>query len=824
MSDTVVGKPLQSGTEVGVLLDAPNFLPDSGFKHVATSYELSFSPDFETTANSIRDEDAIIVSNIYDEKNLTSFYYIIENLDEEDIIYARTKIHYTEVDNITGELNEYDTGWSEPTDIHSNQEGFKITNVIIATPRLHLTDDYTGNQNGDLIITADPMEIFLGHGNHKSTTWLIETLDGKEVLKIEKAEDMLTELKIYLDNFDKNICYIIKCIFYSDTGAKSRPGKYLYINSIYKSDLYELLVKGDLIVNRKLSCELILNMPKFISVDLQIKDRNNNIKAFAYGQKTTYPEIFPANLIPNETYYLYSRIEYEHDQYTEWRLVKILRAKGNLFADIDRFAKYKESYTYMHPIMQYGCKHLRSRELYQGGFILPRSTPDSDNIKGLGYYKIEGDNLLYVKDLEYLGEEVNSDNMLSHWGVDVLPLNNGKVVVSYTRFKAPDNEKIIDPKNNTIMFDVYEVNEGNNTFKKIKHKVADNHFKSTAISGSACSILNDIYYIPSEMKYGDNKLELRLFKFDTETTEITELTNLPFKAHRYVSICKIDDTKILIIGGVDTDIENNDLDYHRTNNIIYVYDVATKRFDELMILDAVPTKIYNFHAVLRKDAKVILFNNTDIAGRCEDQSTIILDIENKTYKMLKNDFKDNRPYLKTLDCKNGNILRISSYEYQPQMIYSYDIYGYTTVSKNGEVVGNVITDLVVPENTTIAVDNLYRYSSITILGDIENGTSGTLIWNDEGTNRIFKSDTKFINKDVMYYEDTQDMLTNDPKINEIFVLDNVTIHVKDILAPKEEILIDKEETIIDTAPDLRTPESIKEEILKERENVETITE
>lgn len=790
-----MAKDIVDGRQVYGTIGEITFPDGSGYNHYATSWELSWSPDFEDTPNCKRNEDAIIVSNLIDTKNLTEWIYRVPNLTDEDVIFCRTKIHYKYVDQITGEEITNESNWSPPVDILGNQENFKVSNVILATPRLHLEEDFTGNQNGNLILSTEPMEIFIGYGDHVATTWIIETTDGKEVVKVEKSEDMLLEFRYAMENLDKNKIYIIKAIHHSSTNAKSLPGKYIYSNSVFKSDLYDLIINGHLVVERKLTSTLILNVPKFVSIDIRIEDRDGNIKAIADKQKTLYPEIFPTGIIANESYDIYARLEYEPDQYTNWKLIKRMRARGNDFNTIDKFAKYTNRFTFMHPIIQYGNKYLKSPELYQGGFILPRSTDDSDKFTGLGYYKIEGDNLLYVKDLEYSTDEKTNQNMLSNWGVDVISLQNGDVCVTTTRIVAPDEDKLMDPKADLLVFNLYKVNESNNTFQLTDVIESPNHYGSTAISGSCVGIDNDVYFVPNEFRYGENKVELKLFKLNYATKEIQEVSTLPFKAHRFVSLCKLDNDKILILGGVNTDIETDDVNYHRTNNEVFIYNVKEKTFDKLLELDeTVNNNVYNFHTVLRKDGKVMLFNNSELLGKCEDQSTVLIDVNEKYFKVLDNDFDNDRPFTKTLECLNGNFLRISSSEINPQMIYSYNIYGYKNISHSGEIVSGVITDLVVPENTTITINNPYKYRSITIEGSVDDGTTGTLIWIDRDVIRKYHADTKFICQDVIHYDDTQESITNDPNIKEIFVLDTVTIHIK------EGILTDPDAPIITENP------------------------
>ena len=52
-----------------IIPEIPTLATNSNLRHVATSYEISYSPYFENTDNSTRDEESIIVSNLEDADN-----------------------------------------------------------------------------------------------------------------------------------------------------------------------------------------------------------------------------------------------------------------------------------------------------------------------------------------------------------------------------------------------------------------------------------------------------------------------------------------------------------------------------------------------------------------------------------------------------------------------------------------------------------------------------------------------------------------------------------------------------------------------------------
>ena len=116
-----------------ILPDIPD-LP-SGIKVIAANYEVSRSPYFEDTENNKRDEKAIIVSNLEDTVNTKGFWIDIPNLKEDDDIYARYQLHL-EILKEDGSKVKADMGWSRPVNMKGDQEGFLVSDVIIATPKV----------------------------------------------------------------------------------------------------------------------------------------------------------------------------------------------------------------------------------------------------------------------------------------------------------------------------------------------------------------------------------------------------------------------------------------------------------------------------------------------------------------------------------------------------------------------------------------------------------------------------------------------------------------------------------------------------------------
>lgn len=757
-----------------ILPDIPDLPQD--IRIIAASYEVSRSPYFEDTEFNKRDNDAIIVSNLEDAVNIKGYWIDIPNLKEEDDIYARYQLHL-ELTKPDGSKVRADMGWSRPVNMKGDQEGFKVSDVILATPKLSLSVEHT-NVTTKLLVKSSPMEIFIGYGDHTYTSWEITNSDNIVVFSRKKSKDMLLDINIPFDEFKHDEIYIIRCKHHSSTNAESDWGCYILNSGLFHKDLYEVIAPDELISGRALNTMVILNTTRFVSIDLVLKDRAEEIVAQNIGCKHLYPSLQIPQLKAGDIYRLYARLQYEPGQYTNWKLIKTYIAKDNSIYDIDPSKVYVDKYAFLHPMIQPDSKYLFSKELLSGGFVLPR-TDEADDFLGLGYFIMEGGQLHYVKDIPGT-ENIGPLKPLSNWSVGIIPLYNGEVVIA----KSEITQEIDNKGQGKLNFLKYDYDSFNIIFTLKGTAAKNKQFGSPGKSGSMVAMLNNnVYYVPAIEGSPKDKKKLNLYVLDTSTMSINLEAELPFEAKEFVSLCMLNSNEFLVLGGCNDTSDPKPANWVRSNDNIYKYDIVSKSFTKIGDLTELNLpKWYNLHAVLRKDGKVAIFNNSEGVGVAEDQSIIILDPKTGLSKKLNNDHSDGRPYLKTLMSNNGNIIRISSSIYQPQMVYMYRTSDYVgTDIENMNLMSSPATELVVPKNTKVTVDNLYKYSKIEIHG--EEDESGTLVVIGPRGVREYKSDTFFVTKAMVLYENTVDKLTQGKKYKNIFVLDGASITTRDDLEP-----------------------------------------
>ena len=760
--------------DLQILPEIPSIPAGSGMRHIATSYEVSRSPYFETVGNNVRKEEDIIVSNIEDTVNLNRYTTQISGITEDTELYARFKLHY-DITTSDG-TRRADTGWSSVVNLKGDMEGFKVSDVILATPKLFITKDSSGSR--DIIkIDSSPMEVFIGYGEHDTTSWTVTDSDGKILFQRKHSKELKLHLELDEADYAYNKVYIIKCQHHSTTNADSNPGVYVYNSSLDQQNLYTLNIESEFIAGRELLTSVSLHINRFISVDVVLKNKEDAIISESLNNTHLYPKIMvPENIREGEIYYVWSRLQYDPGVYTNWQLDAVLVGRANKVYDLNANVEYAEGYEYSQKIIQPGVKYLMVRELFnRGGFVLPKS--DNEVFKGLAYYRIESGLLTYIDDVQGT-ENIGDNKPLSNWSTNIIPLYNGNMIINRTELQSDKDKEGLGKS----VFLKYGVDTQNIIFT---YKGTANPVKqlgSTGVSGSmVATIDSNVYYVPPKEGTFKTPTKLCLYKLDTNTMTTSKEDDLPFEAYSYVSMCLLDNENFLVFGGVSKEelAKADPKDMLRTNEFIYKYNIKDKTFTKVGDLSTTGTgSWYNMHAVMRKDGKVAIFNNSEGAGVAENQSILIFDPSNGTITNLNNDFEDGRIYLRTLRANNGNIYRISSAPLDPQEVYIYKTKGYANITNGtADIQTNVITDLVVPAGRTVVIDNPYKYTTIRIEGKVDDGTSGTLVWVSATKRTEYKADTLFVTKSMLLYNDNVDELTKDKKWKNIVLLDGVHLEV-----------------------------------------------
>ena len=256
-----------------IVIDKPNMIPGSG-KHTATSWEIRSTPDMESKTN--------LIHHSY--RNATNLYEYRINLDltNDDVIYVRSKFHF----------GDKESKWSNPVPVKGEQKGFKLSNIVVCTPIVSYEFDVKSDRVNQLVLRASEMNIFIGYGNHLSTSWIITDSDGKVVYERLEDKDNLNELSIGLDILDLSKTYVVKVKYHTDTNGTSRYGRCIISEGHVQGSLFDMRLLTPPIVGRTCTAEVILKTINFKASSLRMVSSTGAILAEVLDQPTLYPS-FP---------------------------------------------------------------------------------------------------------------------------------------------------------------------------------------------------------------------------------------------------------------------------------------------------------------------------------------------------------------------------------------------------------------------------------------------------------------------------------------------------------------------------------------------------
>lgn len=702
-----------------VTLERP--LLDNQTSVLATSYQVSRLPDFNKT-------EYIIVNDIEDTKNLFYKEFPI-NIDKYETLYVRTKFHYSDI--------KYQDDWSPIVPLKGEQVGIKLSGTIVSTPKVNTSISYDNINTGEIIVTTSDMRLYSGAGIHKSSSWILADIDGNEIYKRLKDEDNLTSFNIDARLIKPAKAYIMKVRHHTDTNADSNYGKSIIITSTDETSLFDIKMYYDLMPNRWMYFELYPYTNKFKSCDIIIVDEFDNIITENLLQATRTPKLYTDNLKPYYRYTIKARIKLTNGEYSSYKTVYSGIIKDNNLIDYKYNLKYLDKFTYTQPFMFNGLSVQTSRELYTGDILLTKN-----NDSGIYRYALTDNKLMELEKIIDI-----SNNQLDLPYTNIIPLYSGRVVINYASDK--DNEHY-----RKSIFKLYDYNPVTRSLVELRTLTKNNERYSTSVSNSACAMYDgDIYYIPN-MESDDNKdnyINLKLKIIDTETFTSNISIELPFNAITNVSMCAIDHENILILGGSTKSIflDNKISSYKRDNDDVYIFNTKTRLFNKVASLENIDKDYYNFQMSQRRDGKIVLFNAVETGPKVGDQRTIVIDPKTFIININDNDYGDNVKYNSLLSLNNGDMMRISNLEVDPQKIFTYvsDTYSINQLVDNVTI--RHIEDLVVPAGKVVTIESPYRYKSITIQGTSMEDT-GLLQWLDGNIIREFRY------RDLLIARNTED--------------------------------------------------------------------
>lgn len=691
-------------------IDSPLLPANTGIRHESTSYQVSKIPDFTKS-------EFIIFESIKDSLNLTTIKVPL-TVGSDQNLYFRTKYHFT---------GGGESRWSRTIPVKGDQIGIKLSSTIICTPTITYELNYLDKDIGEIVINTSPLKLFAGTGNHYATSYEVTTIDGETIYKRDLDQDNLTSISLDIRLIEVNKAYVVKAKHHTDTNESSNYGKSLLNIRTDESSLFDVFMYHDLVPEKWLYLELKLYTNKYSTADVIITDEYGNIVARNELQKTKTPRIYTGALKPFYTYSVKVRIRLINGEYTSYKTVRKSIIRENTLIDYNYNLSYLNKFSFTQEMLLGGLTTQSSHEFYTGDILLSKNY---DN--GIYRYTMVDGRLNEVEKSISL-ENYDDPYNIAH--MNIVPMYSGRLLVNYAADK-------LDTKFRKSYFKLYEYNTITHKFLEINSLLNENERFSTGVSGSIATPDKDfVYYIPCAEVDSKNVLQkLKMKRINLESFTIDEQYELPFDIVTNASLVALDKDRLLLIGGSSTGVERefHIESYNRDNNGLWVFSIQDKTWTKLTNFpDMIPRELYNQQCYLRRDGKIVMFNTVETGPMLGMQRSVVFNPLNLTFTYDNNDFEDDMSYTNSIVLRNGDILRISNRELDPQKVYTYvsNTIKETDVKDNDII--DVIDDLVVPAGKLVTIESPYRYNSITIKGTNYEDT-GILHWMDGDTVRVFK--------------------------------------------------------------------------------------
>ncbi len=701
-----------------ITLPKPLLAENSGITHTATSYQVSLTPGFET--------ENLVFQSLEDTVDLIVKSFPL-SLNSFNTLFVRVKYHFSN--------NSYER-WSNAIPLKSDNVGIKLSGTVIQTPEVRYDLSYD-EDNTYINIESTEMKLYSGAGSHMYTTYIVTDLYGKEVYKREKDSNNLTKISIDGSFLKSGKNYIIKVKHYTDTNAESLYGKAMLLVNTDETKLFDISMPYGLVPKRWTYFNLTAYTNNFLNVDIVITDDFDNIVASNLAQRTKAPRIYSGDLNKYYRYKVKARIKLTTGEYTAYRTVYHGIINDNNLIDYKYNLPYLNKFSFTQELMLGGLVNQHTRETYAGDIFL---TKNRDN------------NVYRYNVVDGMLQEVEAVLTLSTDALDlpftnIIPLHDGRILVNY----AMDLNSSIN-KYRSSVFKLFEYNPISKRLVETRAKTMNNELYSTASSSSLVSLDSGVvYYVPCEEIDGSGEnVNLSIKILDLDTLSVKSTLALPIDVKFNVSLLALDKENILLMGGsvgkfIDNDIES----FERTNDDLYVYNTVTKVWTKVATLpNTISKNLYSVHMVMRKDNKIVAFNTVETGTEVGNQNTINIDPKTWVIDYSNNDYLDLVKYTTTIALSNGDIMRISARETDPQKVYTYISNSIAIADIKENTILNVISDLVIPAGKTVTIESPYRYNSITIQGTSPED-SGTLQWLDGDVMRTFKYRDKFITRNTV---------------------------------------------------------------------------
>ena len=676
--------------QVKITVDQPLIPEDQDIQHTGTSYQISKDKDFSI-------EENILVESLNNTENLTTFYAELD-IDYDSIIFVRSKYHF-DVGGLQKESN-----WSRIVPVNSLQSGIKLSSSVVKTPNITVSED-----EDLVVIKTSDFSMYTGPGDHLSSDYVIEDTDGEVIFQRENDKDNLTS--IYIRNkLETGKIYNVMSRHTNTTNNSSNFGKRLFSFYSPNLNLFEFEHPEDFVINRKFYYRLKIWVSLFKSYSLEIRDENENvIMSINDDTRTTnFIMLDDSRFVPHNIYTINVKLNFTNGTSTDYKVVFQGPLLENSVIPYDSNVTYADKYSLAGTRETGGITCFTMRETFDNKFIGP-----SKDGRCLYLYKFDNNGeFVELAELYEFNGNIDVDYL------NIIQLSNHDILVDVLLY----NEK----RQAKVMFLRFEYDPIRLKLVLLKQLVREDERFNTSVSNSF--VINgkgQCYYIPARMVDKQGNLDwLRLRKLNLEELTIEDI-KLPYDVKYFANIVMDKNGEFYVFGGswynkYEKDENNMNVEYWENNAVdVFKLDTVNNSFSLWCSLpEHWPKELYCIQPILRVDGRIILHNACWSGAGLSYNKFITFDPTIRTFNFTDINGPINVPVRTNIIFKNGDIYRFTSKVEDPQNVLVYhsnskraeDIDDFDSIDKEP-------LELIVNEDEVKAIEDIYKYTKITILGN-----------------------------------------------------------------------------------------------------------
>lgn len=688
-----------------IRVDQPNIPVGVDLRHIATSYQVSTSPNFEDTTN-------IIYEDLENNTDLLETEVKL-SLQDKDTVYIRTKYHY-----VTSGGVYHNSKWSLGTEVKGRRHGLFYPNTIIKTPSVLPQLDI----NAIFSIETSKYKLFSGIGDHVKTSWDIRDSDWEILYTRPDDIDNLTKLRPEFTP-QKNKAYVVEAVHTATGNSDSYTGKAIFMDYSKGTDLSEFELISPFYTDSNVWHKFKIFVPDFESYDVEIRTPDGEVvKAIHDNSNLTY-YVNTFGLEYNKVYEYWTRIKFKDGSQTEFKkefdVVALDKDEDNNWdedPDIAYLEKAEDGPIW--DVARFETKDDNSSTLdtdgddpqfYEEKYAKKRTTNHNTSIYS---YEVNNREFFYVLRNQIVllkwdqGKIIKVKNLLD---LKILNDNNpnndvDKMVIPYATFmKHSEFEVLIllrSQNNNESFNTTHLLFCGYNPITKeltikSKTKLLDkvNRF---GLANNLVRVDRRVYY--GIMEQDATTLPIRqgitLVRIEVSDHEIGITKQIVKKTGRYAFARLITNPskRIYLVGGSSTSKTNiftSELIYERNNNFIKSIDISASvqdkddnyenlddKFDMTLDYALIPTQVspitnYDFMPVSLASGDILLFNNSNTGPTKHDQDLLVYSTRGGSFRRISLNLQHTCPFRSLVRFKNWDILRIGANVESVQPTYVY---------------------------------------------------------------------------------------------------------------------------------------------------------